>query len=72
MIQNGGEDDQRGRNPDPGQVANPSLRILARKSVHPLTESVWDSRGIGPSMDFPAREKRRRRVWRERVGNAGA
>jgi len=33
-----GDDDQRRRNPEPRQAANPFLRINARKCIHPRTE----------------------------------
>jgi hypothetical protein len=37
------------------------------RSFHPLTEAARASEDKEPLRDFPATEKRRRRVWRERV-----
>src|SRR5690242_19300537 len=58
--------------PHPRQAVDPTLVGPHREGVHSLTGSRWNAEAVEPSHDFPGTEKRRRRDWRERVGNAGA
>src|SRR5207253_10798061 len=60
------------RDSEPEEAVDVRAVLPLDRSLHPLAESGWAEEDKEPSRDFLATEKRRRRPWRERVGDAGA